>query len=277
MLLPLPRLTVVTGIASVQLSGGAPDAPQLEAAPGQPLPTLYGERSDFQDLLDTIQTLASRATKMIDQIQQVVEKSQEPITNTVRNIELFSKALGDNADKVGSVLANSGELASKLSVLATNLDSLVTAVEPQRVDKIVGNIERFSTAMGDSSNDIEVTIANAADISKKLNAAADNITGVLKGAENFLSSTDGNSAFEQVAEAARSIRTLADNLDKRTAQITAGINSFAGPGLREYQALAVQGQQALAQLTRLIQDIQRNPQQFLFGNRPPLPQYQGQR
>lgn len=104
---------------------------------------------------------------MIDQIQQVVEKSQEPITNTVRNIELFSKALGDNADKVGSVLANSGELASKLSVLATNLDSLVTAVEPQRVDKIVGNIERFSTAMGDSSNDIEVTIANAADISKK--------------------------------------------------------------------------------------------------------------
>ncbi|MFC0218122.1 phospholipid/cholesterol/gamma-HCH transport system substrate-binding protein [Pseudochelatococcus lubricantis] len=268
---------VVTGIASVQLSGGAPDAPQLEAGPGQPLPTLYGERSDFQDMLDTIQRLATRATAMIDQLSGVVEQSREPITNTVRNVEKFSKALGDNSDKVSALLANSGELASQLTGLTSNLDALVKSIEPQRVDRIVDNIEKFTTSLGNSSGDVETVAANAAELTAKLNKAAEGITGLMDSISNFVSSTGGNGAFDQVAEAARSIRTLADNLDKRTAQITSGINSFAGPGLREYQALAVKGQQALAQLTRLLQDVQRNPQQFLFGNRPPLPQYQGQR
>ncbi|MGI6245458.1 MAG: MlaD family protein [Pseudochelatococcus sp.] len=268
---------VVTGIASIQLSGGAPDAPQLEATAGQPLPTLYGERSDFQDMLDTIQTLATRGTAMIDQINEVIAQSREPITNTVRNVERFSSALGDNSDKVGALLANSGELAAQLTDLTVNLDALVKSIEPQRVDQIIANIEKFTTALGSSSADVETIVANAAQLSGKLNKAADSLGSVLDNASTFLSSTNGESAFDQVAEAARSIRTLADNLDKRTAEITAGINHFAGPGLRDYQALAVRGQQALAQLTRLLQDVQRNPQQFLFGNRPPLPQYQGRR
>lgn len=268
---------VVTGIASIQLSGGAPDAPRLEAAAGQPLPTLYGERSDFQDMLDTIQTLATRATKMIEELQQVVQQSREPIINTVRNVEQFSQALGENSDKIGALLANSGELAAGLTQLAANVDALVLAVDPARVEKIVGNIDRFTEAAGNSSNGVQEIVANTAALTEKLRVAADGVTGTLDQLKSFLSSADGDSAFEQVAEAARSIRTLADNLDQRTAQITSGIKTFTGPGLREYEALAAQGRQALAQLTRLLQDVQRNPQQFLFGNRPPLPQYQGQR
>lgn len=268
---------VVTGIASIQLSGGAPDAPRLEATQGQPLPTLYGERSDFQDMLDTIQTLATRATRMIEDLQQVVQQSREPIINTARNVEQFSKALGDNSDKVGALLANSGDLAARLTELTTNVDALVTAIDPTRVDKIVGNVDRFTDALGNSSGGVQAIVTNTAELTEKLRTAADGISGVLDQMKSFLSSTGGESAFDQVAEAAASIRRLADNLDKRTADISAGINSFTGPGLREYQALAVKGQQALAQLTRLLQDVQRNPQQFLFGNRPPLPQYQGQR
>ncbi|MBB3810043.1 MlaD family protein [Pseudochelatococcus contaminans] len=268
---------VVTGIASIQLSGGAPDAPQLEAAAGQPLPTIYGERSDFQDMLDTIQTLATRATGMMEELQQLVHQSRDPIVNTIRNVEKFSEALGQNSDKIGSLLANSGELASSLTELTGNVDSLVRAVSPERVDKIVSNVDNFTGTLGDSSDEVRQILANTAELTNKLRVAADGVGGVLDQMKNFLSSSNGESAFEQVARAAESIRVLADNLDQRTAQITAGINSFAGPGLREYQALALQGQKALAQLTRLLQDVQRNPQQFLFGNRPPLPQYQGQR
>lgn len=268
---------VVTGIASIQLSGGAPDAPRLEATGGQPMPTLYGERSDFQDMLETIQTLATRATRMIEELQQVVQQSREPIINTARNVERFSQALGENSDKVGSLLANSGELAASLTELTANVDALVRAVDPERVDKIVGNVDRFTDAMGSSSDGVAEIVANTAELTAKLRVAADGVSGVLDQLKNFLSSSGGESAFEQVAEAAHSFRVLADNLDERTAQITSGIKSFTGPGLREYEALAQQGRQALAQLTRLLQDVQRNPQQFLFGNRPPLPQYRGQR
>lgn len=271
------ELQVVTGIASIQLSGGAPNAPQLTAAPGQPLPTIYADRSNFQDIMETLQSLASRADDMIGRVNSIISDSQEPITRTVKNVEKFSDALGNNADQIGAVLANSGELANDLSVLARNVDAVVAAIEPQRVTRIVDNVEKFTGAVGGSSANIETTLKNVADLSAKLNTAADDLTKVLESASGFLSSEGSESAFQQVGEAAQSIRTLADNLDKRTAEMMTGINNFTGPGLRDYQALAAKGHQVLSQLNRLLIDIQRNPQQFLFGGRPPLPQYGGQR
>ena len=133
----------------------------------------------------------------------------------------------------------------------------------------------MSAALGDSSGDIESTLKDIASISKKLDVAADRVDGVLKAAEGFLSSPEGKGAFEEVAEAARSIRVLADNLDKRTAEITAGINRFTGPGLRDYEALANEGRRTLNEINRVLRSVERNPQQFIFGSKPGLPAYSG--
>ena len=80
-----------------------------------------------------------------------------------------------------------------------------------------------------------------------------------------------------MADAAKSIRVLADNLDKRTAEITTGISRFTGPGLREIESLATDGKRTLTDLNRTLRNIERNPQQFIFGGKPPLPQYGGSR
>ena len=63
---------------------------------------------------------------------------------------------------------------------------------------------------------------------------------MLKSAQAFLNTAagqDGRSAFTEVGDAAKAIRALADNLDKRTAEITSGINRFTGPGLRDIELL----------------------------------------
>ena len=70
---------------------------------------------------------------------------------------------------------------------------------------------------------------------------------------------------------------LADNLDKRTAQITTGITGFTGPGLRQIEALTNDGRRTLTDLNRTLRSLERNPQQFIFGGKPPLPQYNGSR
>lgn len=267
----------LTGVASIQMTGGDPKAAPLVAAPGQPMPTIYADRSDFQDLLETAQRLARRTDDILNKIDSVVGDVQSPIANTVRNVEKFSQALGDNAGNVNELLSSAGETAKNLSSLSTSLDAAVRAVDPKQVSEIIAHVDRFTKALGDNSGDVGTILKNASSLTAKLDRAADQVEGVLKAAQGLLSSPDGKGAFDEIAEAARSIRTLAVNLDSRTAEITAGIKRFTGPGLGNVEALTSDARRTLNDLNRTLQSVQRNPQQFIFGAKPNLPAYSGPR
>ena len=231
--------------------------------------------------------VAQRADGMLTSLDGLIKQNATPINNTVRNVEKFSQALGNNADGLDKLMAGFGNIAETIQPLSQKLQSLseeltgvVRSVDRNKVASIIDNVDKFTGALGGSSADVAKVVKDAASISAKLDKAADQVEGVLKAAKGFLESgsgPDGRSAFQEVADAAKSIRTLADNLDKRTAEITAGISRFTGPGLRDVETLASDGKRTLTELNRTLRNFERNPQQFIFGGKPPLPQYNGSR
>ncbi len=336
----------LTGVASIALVGGAPEAGPIAPQPGQEIATIFAEQSDLTNLFETVRSISRRAEDVIARVDRLISDNEGSLGRTVRNVEQFSQALADNSAGVSSFLASVGEAAERIGPLAVRLDSLATdlqglvrAVEPQRVSNIVANVEsatqaiadnraqidsilkdaasiatqfrgtagrvdetlmsinRITTAidpqkvgrvvdnadrvaetLGRSTPDIERTIREASSIATKLNQSADRVDNVLRAAEQFLGSAageEGKGAFNEIAEAARSIRALADNLDRRTAEIASGLTRFTGPGLREYEALAADGRRTLGQLNRVINSLERNPQQVIFGGKPSIPQYNG--
>jgi phospholipid/cholesterol/gamma-HCH transport system substrate-binding protein len=277
----------LAGVVAVQLLGGEPNSPVLTAQNGQPLPVIVAERSEFQDILETVRTIAKRAEDVLGSVEGLVKENAGPISNTVKNVERFSAALGDNSQNVDKLMKSFGTVADtitpvaqKLGTLSDELTELVRAVDEKRVASIVENVDRFTAALGGSSGDVGKVVKDVASITDKLNRAADQVEGVLKAAQTFLNTaagTEGRSAFQEVADAAKSIRVLADNLDKRTGEITAGINRFTGPGLRDIESLANEGKRTLTDINRTLRNVERNPQQFIFGGKPPLPQYGGSR
>ena len=118
-------------------------------------------------------------------------------------------------------------------------------------------------------------VSNAQELAAKLNKSADKVDTVLTSLNGFLSTTDSKGVFGEVAEAAKSIRKLADNLDQRTKDISAGISKFTGAGLRQYEALAADGRKTLDELNRTLRSFEKNPQQLIFGSKPALPEYSG--
>jgi phospholipid/cholesterol/gamma-HCH transport system substrate-binding protein len=437
------ELQGLTGVATIALVGGDPASPPL---PGQP-PTIYAERSDFQDLMEAARSIARRADTVLGMVEKVVADNEGPLNRTIRNAEEFTGALRQNApgvakfmEQVGQAAERIGPLAAKLEALTDDVQRVVRAVEPQRVARTIENIEgftdtlaqnrenvsnmlrdasrlasrlnesaekldatltdigalvkavdagkinrsfdniegftatlrdnrqnvdrilteaatltaglngtrakadaalddasklfrsvdtgmvnrtlaniegfsltlaenrqnvdailrdsaaivraldvgkinrtidgaeRFATTLGNSSPDVEKAISEARQLAEKLNKSADRIDGVLKAAEDFLGSAagqEGKGMFHEVREAARSIRVLADNLDKRTADITAGINRFTGSGLREVETLTAEGRRTLSDVGRAVRSLERNPQQLIFGGKPNLPEYRG--
>ncbi|NIX76518.1 MlaD family protein [Microvirga terricola] len=340
----------LTGVATIALSGGEPSAPPLTPGPGQPLPTIFADRSDFQDLIETARNIARRADDVLERIGRVVADNEGSINRTVQNVERFSQALGENADGIDRFLAQVGQaaekvgpLAEKLETLATNLDEVVRSVDRQRVTRILENVDKFTETLGESqqavhdalrdaaslvgrlnesapkldtaldeigkiaksidptkvgrtidnvdvftqtlrqrSPDVDRAIVEARSITEKLNKSADRIDSVLASAEKFLGSATGEAgkgAFDEVREAAKSVRILADDLNRRTEGILLGVGRFANTGLPEYEALAIEGRKTLNDISRAVRSIERNPQQFIFGGdgRSSIPQYNGRR
>jgi phospholipid/cholesterol/gamma-HCH transport system substrate-binding protein len=338
----------LTGVAQIALVGGEPGAPALAAGPGQPLPTIFADRSDFQDLIETARNIARRADDVLERVGRVVSDNEGSINRTIKNVEAFSEALGQNSqgidrflEQVGQAAERIGPLADKLETLATNVDEVVRAVDRQKVARIVenvdsftqalgenrqvigdtlrdaqslvgrlndtapkldaaiadisnltravdpskvgrtiDNVDRFAEALGKRTEDVDKTIEEARSLAEKLNRSADRVDNVLKAAESFLGSAageEGKSTFEEIRQAAESVRQLADNLNQRATGVLAGLGRFTDSGLREYEALAVEGRKALNEISRAVRSLERNPQQFIFGGRPSIPEYSGRR
>jgi phospholipid/cholesterol/gamma-HCH transport system substrate-binding protein len=102
------------------------------------------------------------------------------------------------------------------------------------------------------------------------------ITASVKNAEKFSDALAANSdGLKDFAAAAKSIKKAADDLDSQMKEIAANLSRFTGAGLRQYETLAVDGRKTLEQINQALRSIENNPQQFLFGKSPQVPEYSG--
>jgi phospholipid/cholesterol/gamma-HCH transport system substrate-binding protein len=226
-------------------------------------------------------------TQRLDQVSVHVEgivKSVDPekIKTIVANANTFSAALAKSDQNITALLSDGAILAKHLNETAGHLDGLITgasniahAIDPAKVSVTLDNLTDFSAALGQNRGNIERILNDTSSLAGKLNHDADKIDSLLTEAQNFLGQGGNNKGgvFTDVAEAARSIKKLADNLDQRTKEITAGFNRLTGPTAREYDALAGDARRSLNELNRTVRSIQQNPQQFIFGSRPAIPEY----
>jgi phospholipid/cholesterol/gamma-HCH transport system substrate-binding protein len=179
---------------------------------------IVADRSDYQNILETLQRLAGRTENALETINKLISDNAESIGRTVRNVEAISKAV--DADNVRSLVANADGLVKQLNESAGKFDKLMASLD-----------------------------------------------GALGSGEN--------STIAEIAQAARSIRKLADNIDTRTKEISAGVTKFTGTGLRQYEALAADARRTLDDMNRTLRSLEKNPQQLLFGKKPPMPEYGG--
>lgn len=339
----------LTGVASIQLSGKEGNAPPLANPDGKGAPTIYADRSDFQDLFETAQRLAAKVDGVVEKVDRILNDSEAPIASTLRNIEGFSKAINENspgisafivqmtstaqrfsalsdrveklsesaedvlrtldaesvnrsmanievfskvlADKrpeIEQVIANAAALTKTLNESAPKLDvvlgeasKFVAALDTTRINRAVEGAEKFTAALGANSAKVDEIMQNATDVSRKASAAADRLDGVLKAAQDFLGdgSTSGHakSVMAEIGEAAKSFRVLAQNLDKRTADLTNRIGRFTVSGQREIEALANDARRTATEVSRAVRNLERNPSQLITGGRSNIPEYSGSR
>jgi len=135
-------------------------------------------------------------------------------------------------------------------------------------------LRRVDNFFAESEGSLRDAIRNLDTFSTILSKNSERIDHVIAGVESLFGA-DGKG---EINDAVHSLKALADNLDKRTADITAGVTRFTGSGLREWEALAVDGRRTLSELERAVKNLDRNPQRVIFGGSGgAVPEYNGRR
>ena len=272
----------LTGVASVALTGGTADAPTVERADGEEFPVIAAERSEFQNIVETVQNLSGKVDNLLVRVDTLLADNSGSITATMRNFERFSGGLAESSGDVKGMLASFAKIARDAEPFIATLKD-----NSGNIDATLRDTRDLVAKLSTSANKIDGVLASAqnalngegeiGEAVKSIRKLADNLDArtreLTASAQNLLGGEGKRGLSDDVGDAAKSIRRLADNLDVRTKEITIGVNRVTGPALRQYEALAGDARRALDEVNRAVRSLEKNPQQLIFGAKPQVPEY----
>ncbi len=250
----------LTGGAAIELTGGAPDASPLLGENGAP-PIIVAEPSELQNIMESVQSVSARAESVLDKADKLLSDNRAAIDDAIKNVDTFSKALSDNSPGISSTLAD--------------FNSLVKSIDREKVATFIAGAAALGETVRENKGNIDRMLKNASELAAKLNESADKIDSLMASLQGFVGSPELKGPLGQLGDAARSVRQLADDLDSRTKEISVGLAHFTSSGLREYEALAIDGRRTVNDLDSVLRSFQRNPNELIFGAKPNLPEYHG--
>jgi len=137
------RLTGLTGTAAIQLRGGTPDTPLLEAR-GDRLPRIEAVESPLARLLESSEGIVVTANRVIERLDRLVSADNlERIENTLAAVDRLTTNLaaadGDVMQLVADLSSAGRELPGltrRLESVARRFDGVLAGVDAELVDHL---------------------------------------------------------------------------------------------------------------------------------------------
>jgi phospholipid/cholesterol/gamma-HCH transport system substrate-binding protein len=163
--------------------------------------------------------------------------------------------------------ANSGtaDVAQNARDVLRRLDQFI-AENQAAFHSAMQNINTFTAALAKSSDKIDSTLSNVDRFSKVIADNSERFDHIAQGLENLTGGKDGKGG--EINEAAQSIQSLVENVNKRTADITSGITKLTTTGTKQLESLSTDAKRTLSNIDRAVTNLDKNPSRILWGGSP---------
>lgn len=227
-------LAGLTGQANIEMRGGNPSEQNLFdlAEENDTVAEIEASPSAVTNLLQTAQSLLTRADSVVSQLEGFTKDAREPLTQTIRNVERFSQALESNADGIDDFLANVSKLSETISGVSGQIDStlkaaeeLIKSVDREKVASVVSNFEQFSSRLDKASENFDSVVKGVDQTVRSIQTFSEGANQTLTKLDGVLDSVDPDTVKAALGDfgeastafnkAARNIADVSETVDKR--------------------------------------------------------------
>jgi phospholipid/cholesterol/gamma-HCH transport system substrate-binding protein len=132
--------------------------------------------------------------------------------------------------------------------------------EPPTLKADLGASQDLMQAVHDALNNANAIIAeNRESLHKAIQDLAVFTSALARNADGL------DDVVNNTKQATASIRDLADHLDKRTDEITVGVNKMTESATKQINIVGGDAHRAIMNIDRAVTDLAKNPQRILFG------------
>jgi len=290
----------ITGLSYIQLTGGTQAAAELKAAAGQRRPVIKSRPSELAAIFEAAPEMLNRAIEVIAMLEKLLgPENQQRIGNILDNIENTTGALSDSGGDIDTLLREGAgavaDVRKLTSVLADNSDEIDTLLEESA--GTMKDVHELTTALAGSSDDLKTlisessgTMENVRELTGGLAGSTDDIAKILdegarvmeelrivtSRANSMLANVEGDvsgvakdtrAVLSSVKTAVASLGVAADGVAKLLTENSDSLTNFSQTGLYEFSQLMAEARILVASLSRLVEQVERDPARFLFGDK----------
>lgn len=174
----------LTGVAYIELSGGSPGAPPLEAHPGQERPIIQSAPSPILAIFESAPNLVNEAILAVGQIQKLLsDENIASVSGVLRNSDRLTNNIANGTQDLEAIVADvrviltQTKLATaKINTLVENSNSLIEGDAKKLVAEAVTTMQTATTLLARVDN---MVAANEGAITQFVNTSLPEVSRMI--------------------------------------------------------------------------------------------------
>jgi len=265
----------LTGVAFVQISGGTHDAPNLRAELGDELPIIPSTPSQIEELFEKAPELLTRFIGLVDRANDILNTTnQRNIQQTLSNLTEFTGALAESSGDIQILLSEGGATLEQFKATAREAEILIGAFA-DRSDSIAALAEKTLIDVDSLVVEAEGLVTTGIPVLEQTGETMIQVEGIVQelrphvgplAESTKLSLDEFNKIAADLRYAARNIGNAADEASQLLDNNQDSLSEFANTGLYEFTQLIAESRVLIQVLTRISNELERDPARFFFGD-----------
>jgi phospholipid/cholesterol/gamma-HCH transport system substrate-binding protein len=176
--------------------------------------------------------------------------------------------IASRQSRLEAVVASAPEALARLIEVADRVAAILDDQNRAAIAETLDNIRRITAVAAAHAGDIDSFLGDTTAAVREMRATLAAANQVLLEFRQLVGERgEARNALQAIDEAARQLDRLTAHLDALVQENRPSVRDFTQRGLNELSQLMVDSRTLVAGLTRLADEIQRDPARFLFGDR----------
>ena len=171
--------------------------------------------------------------------------------------------------ELAAIFEAAPELLNRAIEVVARMEILLGPENQRRVGNILENIETTTDVLADGRDDISRMLADGAEVMKELRDLTGRANTMLANVEGDVGAVakDTRAVLVGVKKAVDQLAVASDELANLLSENSDSITNFSQTGLYEFSQLMAEARVLVAALSRLTEQVERDPARFLFGDK----------